>query len=127
MHAEDQAAVRLLRQGASAYLTKERAVDELQTAIAHVMAGGRYLSPALAELAMQSVRAEPESGLPSLSPREYQVLQLLARGQAVKEIARHLCLSVKTVSTFRARVLKKLGLHNNAQLIAYALANGLIV
>lgn len=127
MYAEDQVAVRLLRQGASAYLTKERAVDELTAAITRVMAGGRYLSPALADLATRAFQAGPAGGLPSLSPREYQVLQLLARGQAIKEIAQHLSLSVKTVSTFRTRVLRKLGLHNNAELIAYALANGVIV
>jgi two-component system, NarL family, invasion response regulator UvrY len=126
MHAEEQFAVRLLRAGASGYLNKESAPDELVKAIYKVVEGGKYVSPALAERLAFEIEGEADK-LPheTLSDREFQVMCLLATGKTVKEIAEALSLSAKTVSTYRTRILTKMNLKTNADLIHYAIQNGL--
>ena len=127
MHSEDQYAVRALRAGAAGYLTKEAATQNLIDAIRKVAAGGRYISPALAERLATELTADPSRPLhASLSDREFDVLRSIASGQTVGEIADRLSLSVKTVSTYRARVLEKMHLKNNAELMHYVLTNHLL-
>jgi two-component system invasion response regulator UvrY len=126
MYPEEQFAVRALRAGASGYLTKESAPDELVTAIRRVSAGGKYVSSALAEkLAslLQNIERPPHE---SLSDREYKVMCLIASGKTVTEIAGELSLSIKTISTYRARVLGKMKMRNNAELTHYAIRNHLV-
>jgi len=121
--------VRVLKAGASGYLTKDSAPDELVKAIRKVVSGGTYVSEFLAEkLAMEIGIGTDSSKLPheALSDREFQVLRLIAAGKSVKEIAAELYLSVKTVSTYRARLLQKMNLETNAELIHYAIQNRLI-
>ena len=127
MHPEDQFAVRMLKIGAAGYLTKESAGEELAGAIRKVLAGGRYISPSLAErmasyLDMDVLKAPHER----LSDREYLILRMIASGKQVSQIARELSLSVKTISTYRARVLQKTDLKNNAELTRYAVERGLV-
>ena len=124
-HPEDQYAVRVLRAGASGYVTKEAAPDVLIHAIKRVAAGGRYISETVAE---QLAREPRDTGTPlqSLSDREYQVLTLIGEGKTVTEIAERLSLSVKTVSTYRTRLLEKLTLRNTAELIRYAVDHHLV-
>jgi two-component system, NarL family, invasion response regulator UvrY len=127
MHPEEQYAVRALREGASGYVTKESAPEELVAALHRVSQGGRYVSASLAErLASMLQGNEAPQPHDTLSHREYQVMYLLASGKTVSEAAQELVLSTKTVSTYRARVLKKLGLENNAELIRYAVRNHLV-
>ncbi len=127
MHPENQFAVRVLKRGAAGYMTKESAPEELVGAIKKVLAGGRYVSNSLAEkLAtyLSSETSRPPQEL--LSDREFQVLRLLASGKIVSEIARELSLSVKTISTYRTRILEKMGLRNNAELMHYAIQHQLV-
>jgi two-component system invasion response regulator UvrY len=126
MYPEDQYAVRLMKAGASGYMTKDTAPEQLVEAIRKVVAGKKHISPGLAELLLQECGAD--SGKPShelLSNREYQVLRLLGSGKKVSEIAEALSLSVKTVSTYRAHILEKMKLKNNAELTYYVMENGL--
>ena len=127
IHPEDQYAVRALKAGASGYLTKESAPEELVGAIQRVVRGGRYVSGALAErLAAEIGGAErPDEAHAALSDREFEVLVLIGRGRGVSQIAADLCLSVKTVSTYRTRILEKLGLESTADLIRYVIEKGL--
>jgi DNA-binding NarL/FixJ family response regulator len=127
MHSEDQYAVRVLKAGASGYLTKDSAPDELVKAIRKVVSGGTYVSSFLAEKLAFEIGTD-SSRLPheTLSDREFQVLRLIAAGKSVTEIAAELCLSVKTVSTYRARMLEKMNLGTTAELIHYAMQNHLI-
>jgi DNA-binding NarL/FixJ family response regulator len=127
MHSEDQYAVRVLKAGASGYLTKDSAPDELVKAIRKVVSGGTYVSSFLAEKLAFEVGTD-SSRLPhdTLSDREFQVLRLIAAGESVTEIAAELYLSVKTVSTYRARLLQKMNLTTNAELMHYAMQNHLI-
>ncbi len=127
MYPEDQYAMRALKAGASGYLAKDSAADELVRAIQRVVAGGRYVSPHLAEKLAFEIGAD-SSKLPheTLSDREFQVLRLIAAGKSAKDIAAELSLSVKTVSTYRARLLEKMGLGSNAELIHYAIQNRLV-
>lgn len=126
MHPEDQFAVRLLRSGAAGYMTKETAPEELARAIRQVAAGGRYISPTLAAMLADEVAGKPaQRRHESLSNREFEVLRLIGSGHTVTEIAAQLCVSVKTVSTYRARILEKLGITTTAELIRYALEHGL--
>ena len=128
MHPEDQYAVRVLRAGAAGYLTKEAAERDLVQAIRRVAGGGRYLTPVLAESLLAHFDTDPgASPHASLSDREFQVLRLLASGKPVSTIGEELALSVKTVSTYRARLLQKMGMKNNAELTRYAIENGLLV
>jgi len=127
MHAEEQFAVRLLKAGASGYLNKESAPDELVKAIRKVVSGGRYVSAALAEKLAFEIDSDSDRLLhDSLSDREFQVMRMMASGKTVKEIATELLLSVKTISTYRARILEKMNLRTNAELIHYAIQNQLI-
>ncbi|MBU1879717.1 MAG: response regulator transcription factor [Chloroflexi bacterium] len=127
MYAEDQFAVRVLKAGASGYLTKDSAPDELVKAVRKVVNGGKYVSPFLAEKLAAEINTD-SSRLPheTLSDREFQVLRLIATGKAVKEIAAELALSTKTISTYRARILHKMNLTTTAELIHYAMRNRLI-
>ena len=127
MHPEEQYAVRALRAGASGYLTKESAPEELVAAIRKVSTGGKYVSASLAERLAAIVQRDGEA-LPqeTLSHREHQVMCLIASGKTVSEAARELSLSVKTISTYRARILEKLKMKNNAELMRYAIKNQLV-
>jgi two-component system invasion response regulator UvrY len=127
MHPEEQYAVRVLKAGAAGYLTKESAPDELITAIKRVSTGRKYVSSSLAEKLAFDLERDTE--LPyheTLSDREYQVLCMIASGKRVQEIAEELCLSVKTVSTYRSRILEKMKMKNNAELMRYAIKHGLV-
>jgi DNA-binding NarL/FixJ family response regulator len=127
VHPEDQYAVRVLRAGAWGYVTKASAPEQLIAAIRKVHEGRRYVSPVLAERLAEHL--EPGAAtMPheSLSDREYQVLCLLASGKTATEIAVTLALSVKTVSTYRSRILEKMGMRSNAELTHYAVQNGLV-
>ena len=127
MYAEEQYAVRAMRAGASGYLTKESAPEELIQAIRKVVNRGRYVSPDLAERLAQWVDGGSEkSAHEILSTREFQVFLMLASGRAVSQAAEELCLSVKTVSTYRARILEKMNLKTNADLTLYAVRNRLV-
>ena len=127
-HAEDQFAVRALKAGAGGYMTKESAPEELAKAIRKVLAGGQYVSPALAEKLALRVRKDIKlTPHETLSDREYEVMSHIASGKTVTEIAGELSLSPKTISTYRARVLEKLGVKNNAEITRYAIRNGLVI
>jgi len=127
MHPEDQFAVRLLKAGAAGYMTKESAPEALVGAVRKAIAGGRYVSPALAEkLASFLVNDAQVAPHENLSDREFLILRLIAAGKSVSIIARELSLSVKTVSTYRVRLLEKMGLSNNAELVHYAFQNHLV-
>ena len=122
IHPEDQYAVRALRAGASGYMTKESAPEELVKAIRKVHQGERYISSSVAELLAAHIGIErSEEQHRSLSDREYEVFNLLARGETVGQIASGLNLSVKTISTYRTRILEKMGMSTNADLTRYAL------
>jgi DNA-binding NarL/FixJ family response regulator len=127
MHPEDQFAVRMLKAGASGYMTKESAADELVGAVRKVISGGRYVSPALAEKMASylsiDVQTPPHE---RLSDREFLVLRMIASGKPVSAIARELSLSVKTISTYRTRILEKTGMANSAELTHYAIQNHLV-
>jgi two-component system, NarL family, invasion response regulator UvrY len=127
-HPEDQFALRMLRGGASGYLTKESAPVELVEAVRTIARGERYVSRPLAGLLADLVAGggSPAHAHEALSEREFQVMVELARGQSASEVAARLFLSVKTVSTYRTRLLQKLGLRNNAELIRYALDHRLV-
>jgi two-component system invasion response regulator UvrY len=127
IYPEEQYAVRAFRAGASGYLTKASAPHELIEAIRKVSKGGRYVSSSLAEeltyyLDVDATRAPHEI----LSDREYQVMLLIASGKTVSGIAEDLCLSVKTISTYRTHILKKMNLKNNAEITLYAVQNKLV-
>jgi DNA-binding NarL/FixJ family response regulator len=122
---ETELAVRTIRAGAAGYLNKEMAPEELVVAIRRVITGRRYVSEVVAELLAGSVGKPGDSPHFSLSDREYQVMMLLAAGKTVSEIAAEIRLSVKTVSTYRARILDKMSLKNNAELMLYAIRNNL--
>ena len=127
MHPESQFAVRVLKRGASGYMTKESAPEELVGAIKKVLAGGRYVSSSLAEkLATYLAGDDQKAPHELLSDREFQVLRLIASGKMVGEIARELALSVKTISTYRTRILEKMGMKNNAELMHYAMQHQLV-
>lgn len=127
MYPEEQYALRFFRAGASGYLTKKSAPEELVNAIRTVSKGKKYVSPSLAEKLVGELDITTEKPLhSSLSDREFQVLCLIASGKTSGEIAEELFLSVKTVSTYRARILEKLRLKNTAELINYAIQNQLV-
>lgn len=125
-HPEDQYAIRVLKAGASGFLNKESATEELLGAISTVIAGKKYISATVAEkLAEASTQTDGKDAHELLSDREMEVLQLIASGKLVSEVAEELFLSVNTISTYRARLLEKLSLNNNAELTRYALDHGL--
>jgi two-component system, NarL family, invasion response regulator UvrY len=124
---ETEYAVRVLRAGAAGYLTKDRSLDQLVDAIRRVYRGGIYVSPSLGEvLAARLGGAELEPAHAALSDREFQVLKGLAQGETLKSIAARLSVSPKTVTTYRTRILQKLGLGSNADLVRYALEHELL-
>jgi DNA-binding NarL/FixJ family response regulator len=126
-HAEDHYAVRAFKEGADGYLNKQTAMDSLVTAIRKVAAGGKYLTPALAERIATEIGSRNERPLhETLSQRELQILKLIARGASLKDIAAQLHISAKTVTTYRARILDKTGLTSNAELTRYVVENDLL-
>lgn len=127
MHPEEHYAVRVLKAGASGYLNKESAPDELVNALRRVSEGKRYVSPEVAESLLDYLDLPADAPLHSvLSDREFQVLCLLSKGNTVSRIADELSLSVKTISTYRARILEKMGMNNNSELTRYAIENELV-
>ena len=122
IYSEDQYAMRLIKAGAAGYMTKESAPSEVVKALHHVAGGKKYISPAVAEILANGFgMAEEKLPHQILSDREYQIFLLLASAKTVSEIADSLALSVKTVSTYRSRVLEKMHLSNNAELMRYAI------
>lgn len=127
VNAEDQYAVRCLRSGAAGYLAKESAPEELVTAVKKVLGGGKYLGPSIAEKIATGLAPETEKPLhESLSDREFQVLRLVGEGKTLTEIAGLLSLSLPTVSTYRLRILDKMRMQNNAELMRYAIEHRLV-
>jgi len=127
MHPEEQYAVRVLRAGASGYLTKESAPDELITAIRKISQGRKYITPSLAERLASEFEADSEKPLHDiLSDREYQVLRMIAEGNTVKHIAKELSLSIKTVSTYRTRIMEKMKMKTNAEVMHYVIKHHLL-
>jgi DNA-binding NarL/FixJ family response regulator len=127
MHAEDEFGVRALKAGASGYVNKQSAHDQLVTAIRQVAAGRRYISPELAEELARSIGdASDKKPHELLSDREFDTLRMLASGKSLAEIAETLSISPKTVSVYRTRLLEKMKLKNNAEIAHYAVKNGLI-
>ena len=125
VHPEDQYGVRALKLGAAGYLTKETAPEELVAAIRKAAAGGKYITPSLAE----RLAFDLDNGCPvheTLSTREYQVLCMLASGKSVMTIAEELGLSLKTINTYRVRILQKMGMKKTAELVHYAISNWLV-
>jgi len=127
IYPEEQYAVRLIKAGAACYLSKESAPEQLVKAIRTVAEGKRFISPSVAELLANELgRDSDQPPHQALSDREFQILRLIASGKTVSEIADLLALSVKTVSTYRTRLLDKMHLKNNAELTHYAIRNALI-
>jgi DNA-binding NarL/FixJ family response regulator len=127
MHPEEQYARRALKSGAAGYLTKDSIPEELKEAVRRILTGGRYVSATLAERLAFDLRKGADTPLHELlSAREFQVLRMIASGKSVKEIANDIALSVKTVSTYRARILQKTGMKTTAELIRYALQTQLV-
>ena len=127
MYPEEQYAVRALKAGASGYLTKESAPEELIAAIRKVSEGGKYVSSSLAEKLAVYLETDHEKPVHELlSDREYQVMLMIASGKTVKQIADELSLSVKTISTYRSRTLRKMEMKNNAEITYYAIKHALV-
>jgi len=127
MYPEEQYAVRALKAGASGYLTKESAPEELIAAIRKVSQGGKYVSSSLAEKLAVYLETDHEKPVHELlSDREYQVMAMIASGKTVKQIADELSLSVKTISTYRSRTLRKMEMKNNAEITYYAIKQALV-
>lgn len=126
MHPPEQYAVRVIRAGAAAYLTKDVAPDELAEAIRKVARGGMHLTPRVAELLAYEIKPKAERDpYRALSDREFQVFQMLVDGSTVSEIANRLCISIKTVSTHKTRILEKIGVSSIAELVRYAVKHKL--
>jgi len=126
MHAPEHFARRAILAGASGYLTKDTADTELVTAVTQLLQGGKYFGPEVMQGVVLSMHPDsPDRPHERLSDREYQVLRMIGGGKTVSEIASELTLSVKTVSTYRTRVLEKMGMRTNAELTRYALQHGL--
>ena len=127
MYPEEQYAVRALKAGASGYLTKESIPDELISAIRKVASGRKYISASLAEKLAYDLDVDTEVPLhETLSDREYEVMCLIAKGETVKTIGDKLCLSIKTISTYRTRILEKMKMKKNAELMHYAIRHQLV-
>ena len=120
VHKEEEYAVRVLKAGASGYLSKDSAPEELVKAVRKILGGGRYVSPSLGEkLAFELEKGEDAHKM--LSDREYQVMLMIASGKSITEIADTFCLSVHSISTYRSRIFEKMGFKNNAELIHYVI------
>lgn len=127
IYSEEEYAVRALKSGASGYMTKKSAPDELIAAIRKIVRGGRYISPSLADFLATHLTGEDSKPLhEALSNREFQVMRMIAAGKSLKEIAFDMSLSPKTISTFRTRILQKMQMQSNADLIQYAIKNNLM-
>ena len=126
MYPEEHFAVRAIKCGASSYLTKETASDELNKAVTRVLGGAKYIPPSLGEKLARNIESGDQKRHEALSNREFQVMCMLATGRTVKEIAGELCLSIKTISTYRTRTLEKMQLTSNAELMRYAATHRLI-
>ncbi len=127
MHPEEQYAVRAIKAGASGYLTKQSAPEQLVTAIRQVALGKKYLSPTVALQLADAIAGDSERPLHEmLSDREYEVFKMIAAGRTLTHIAEELNLAVATISTFRARIIEKTGLRSNAEMIRYGLEQGLV-
>jgi DNA-binding NarL/FixJ family response regulator len=126
MHSEDQYAIRVLKAGASGFLNKETATEELLLAVRKVLTGRKYITPTMAEKLIDTLEDGQKPAYASLSDRELQVLQHIASGKTVTDIADQLSLSINTISTYRSRILDKLKLNNNAELTRYAIDNNLV-
>ncbi|MFA4917500.1 MAG: response regulator transcription factor [Syntrophales bacterium] len=126
VHSEDQYGLRFIKAGASGYLMKEGAPDELVKAIRKVNAGGKYVSASLAEKLVSHLGAFDKPSHESLSNREFQILCMIAQGKSLNSIADELCVSGKTVSTYRSRIMEKMKMSNNSDLTRYALENHLV-
>jgi two-component system invasion response regulator UvrY len=127
MHSEEQYARRAFKAGAAGYVTKESSRTEIAEAVNKVMEGGRYVSPALAERLIVDMGRDASRPLhEGLSDREFEVMRLIASGKTVGQIAEFLSLSDKTISTYRARILEKMGMKTNAELMYYAIQNKLV-
>jgi DNA-binding NarL/FixJ family response regulator len=124
MYPEDQYAIRMLRAGADGYLTKESASEQLVSAIQKLAQGGKYISAPMAEKLVSELNSDPQKPLhTTLTDREFQVFCAIGAGQSVKEIAASMALSVKTISTYRTRLMKKMKMSKNAEIIQYVLKN----
>jgi DNA-binding NarL/FixJ family response regulator len=126
VHPEDQYGLRFIKAGAAGYLMKEGAPEELVVAIRKVHAGGKYVSASLAEKLVSHLGTLDKPPHENLSDREFQILIMIAQGKSLKSIAGELCVSEKTVSTYRSRILEKMRMSTNSDLIHYALENHLI-
>src|SRR5678815_251454 len=126
LHGEEQFAVRALRAGAAGYLTKSAAPEQLISAFERIVRGGRYISQTVAERLAAAAGGDIGAPHDRLSDREFEVMRGIASGESVSEIADRIHLSVKTVSTYRARLLEKMGMTTNAELTRYAIQNGLV-
>jgi DNA-binding NarL/FixJ family response regulator len=127
MYPEDQYAVRAFRAGAAGYLNKASAPEKLVEAISQVIAGRKYVTPEIAQALIENLNAPQEGAAhDKLSDREFQTLRLIASGKRLSDIAEELALSPKTVSVYRARILEKMGMGNNAELTHYAIKHGLV-
>ena len=126
MHAEKQYAMRAIKAGASGYLTKESASEQLVSAIRKIFDGRKYISPGVAELLVTDIYHNEDKELHEyLSDREFEILKLIVRGDSAKIIAENLSISDKTVSTYRSRILKKMNMKNTADLVHYAIENNI--
>lgn len=127
MHGEDQFAVRVIKAGAAGFISKHSAPEELVKAIRKILGGGKYVSSSVAEKMVFDLGKETEKPPhEALSDRELQVMCMFATGRANKDVARELSLSVKTISTYRARILEKMTMKSNAELTRYAIKSGLV-
>ncbi|NNF74425.1 MAG: response regulator transcription factor [Flavobacteriaceae bacterium] len=127
VQAEDQYAIRVLKAGAQGFLNKDTAPEELLTAIKKVLSGKKYITETVSDLLINNIRLKKEGKeIDLLSDREIQVMQHMAEGQSISEIAKNIGLSVNTISTYRSRIMNKLSLKNNAAIIRYAIDNNII-
>ena len=126
MYPEEQYAIRFIKAGAAGYLTKDTAPEQLVEAIERIAAGGHFITPQLAEMAVFGVHGPDSVAHETLSDREYEVMLGIANGKRIRELASELDLSEKTVSTYRSRILRKLGCASNAEIVQYALSHNLL-
>ncbi len=126
MYPEEQYAIRFIKAGASGYLTKDAAPDQLVEAISRVSSGGHYVTPQLAEMAVFGTQSSNQAAHEALSDREYEVMLGIARGKRIRELAEDLTLSEKTISTYRTRILRKLSCESNAEIVQYVLSHNLL-
>lgn len=127
VHPEDQFAMRVLKTGAKGYMTKESAPENIVDAIKKIINGGKYISPTLAEKILSDINSDrDEAPHETLSNREFQIIVMIASGKTLKEIAEELNLNIKTISTYRQRILEKMNMTSNAELTRYVLDNKLM-